>query len=76
MSEMAHRVINWFRRLLGRPWTPFDHNGNLRPELFTHEGWHRIGALRESYDEQTGGLHPEEVCGEDCSGCCSKDEWK
>ncbi|CPT12274.1 Uncharacterised protein [Mycobacteroides abscessus subsp. abscessus] len=31
---------------------------------------------KEDYDRLTGGLHPEEVCGEDCSGCCSEDEWK
>ncbi|BBX88008.1 hypothetical protein MAUB_58810 [Mycolicibacterium aubagnense] len=28
------------------------------------------------YDATTGGLHPEGVCGGDCSGCCSDAEWR
>jgi hypothetical protein len=27
-------------------------------------------------DAQTGGLHPAELCGEECSGCCDGWEWK
>lgn len=33
-------------------------------------GW----MVREMYEKQTGGLHPESVCGEDCSGCVSPEE--
>lgn len=29
---------------------------------------------RDEMDAQTGGLHPAEICGEDCSGCCGGDE--
>ncbi len=35
-----------------------------------------MSTLKDEYDRQTGGLHPEEVCGEDCSGCCAEWEWK
>ena len=31
---------------------------------------------KEECDAQTGGLHPAELCGEDCSGCCDDWEWK
>ncbi len=44
---MKRTIARWFRRLRRRPWTPFDPDGNLRPELFTHEGWHMVGALKD-----------------------------
>ena len=27
-------------------------------------------------DEATNGLHPEELCGRDCTGCMSPEEWQ
>lgn len=30
--------------------------------------------LKEQYDMSTGGLHPDWVCDDDCSGCCSENE--
>lgn len=45
---MKRTVAHWYRRLLRRDsWTPFDPNGNLRPELFTREGWQPVGALTD-----------------------------
>lgn len=46
-------------------------------------GWHPScvdasppGETKDEIDAQTGGLHPTELCGEDCSGCCDEWEWK
>lgn len=45
---MKRTIARWYRRLLRRDsWTPFDSNGNLRPELFTREGWQTVGALTD-----------------------------
>lgn len=35
------------RMQLAKQWNPFTPDGMLRPELFTHEGWHRTGALTD-----------------------------
>jgi hypothetical protein len=34
------------------------------------------GLTKDEIDAQTGGLHPEDMCGDDCSGCCDEWEWK
>lgn len=45
---MKRTIARALRRLFRRDrWTPFDRNGELRPELFTREGWHMAGALTD-----------------------------
>ncbi|SIC55987.1 Uncharacterised protein [Mycobacteroides abscessus subsp. abscessus] len=48
IARALRRLHRWYLRALGRDtWTPFGPDGNLRPELFTREGWHMAGALKE-----------------------------
>ncbi|WP_239001932.1 MULTISPECIES: hypothetical protein [unclassified Mycobacteroides] len=45
---MKRTIARALRRLFLRDrWTPFDRNGELRPELFTREGSQRVGALTD-----------------------------
>lgn len=53
-----------------------NHPDNVYPlwrRRFRFGKW-RTNMSRDEVDEQTGGLHPAEICGEDCSGCCDETE--